>query len=101
MVLLLNTVQTLLQGLLTLILKESGGADLSVTYGQNLSFFERGYAAGEGLIDGQDASTYGWDLDEEVEGTGYLPYSADRGWARPGLETVLKEDGRNLNYSCW
>ena len=83
-------------GVINIILKESGGADLSATYGQNLSFFERGYAAGEGLIDGQDASTYGWDLDEDVEGTGYLPYSADRGWARPGLETVLKEDGRNL-----
>ena len=48
------------------------------------------YAAGEGLIDGQDASTYGWDLDEDVEGTGYLPYSADRGWARPGLENSSK-----------
>ena len=83
-------------GVINIILKESGGADVSVTYGQNLSLFERGYAAGEGLIDGQDASTYGWDLDEEVEGTGYLPYSADRGWARSGLETVLKEDGRNL-----
>jgi iron complex outermembrane receptor protein len=83
-------------GVINLILKETGGADLSVTYGQNLSYFERGYAAGEGLIDGQDASTYGWDLDEEVEGTGYLPYSADRGWARPGMETVLKQDGRNL-----
>ncbi len=83
-------------GVINIILKEAGGSDLSVTYGQNLSFFERGYAAGEGLIDGQDASTYGWDLDEEIEGTGYLPYTADRGWARPGLETVLKQDGRNL-----
>jgi len=83
-------------GVINLILKETGGADLSVTYGQNLSYFERGYAAGEGLIDGQNASTYGWDLDEKVEGTGYLPYSADRGWARPGMETVLKQDGRNL-----
>jgi iron complex outermembrane receptor protein len=83
-------------GVINLILKETGGADLSVTYGQNLSYFERGYAAGEGLIDGENASTYGWDLDEKVEGTGYLPYSADRGWARPGMETVLKQDGRNL-----
>ena len=83
-------------GVINLILKETGGADMSVTYGQNYSYFERGYAAGEGLIDGQDASTYSWDLDDDHEGTGYLPYSADRGYARSGLETVLKEDGRNL-----
>ena len=83
-------------GVINLILKETGGADLSVTYGRNLSYFERGYAPGEGLIAGQDSDTYGWDLDEEHEGTGYLPYSAARGWARSGLETVKKTDGRNL-----
>jgi iron complex outermembrane receptor protein len=83
-------------GVINLILKESGGADMSITYGQNHSYFDRGYAAGEGLIDGQDASTYGWDLDDEHEGNGYLPYSADRGWARPGNETILKQDGQNL-----
>jgi len=85
-------------GVINIILKESGGSDLSVTYGQNLSYFERGYAPGEGLIDGQDDTTYGWDLDEDAsgQGTGYLPYTAARGWARPGLETVLKDDGRNL-----
>ena len=83
-------------GVINLILKETGGADMSITYGQNHSYFDRGYAAGEGLIDGQDASTYGWDLDDEHEGNGYLPYSADRGWARPGNETILKQDGRNL-----
>lgn len=83
-------------GVINLILKESGGADMSITYGQNHSYFDRGYAAGEGLIDGQDASTYGWDLDDEHEGNGYLPYSADRGWARSGNETILKQDGQNL-----
>ncbi|HJO21298.1 MAG TPA: TonB-dependent receptor [Candidatus Marinimicrobia bacterium] len=83
-------------GVINLILKETGGADMSITYGQNYSYFERGYAAGEGLIDGQDENTYSWDLDTDHEGTGYLPYSADRGYARSGLETVLKEDGRNL-----
>ena len=83
-------------GVINIILKEAGGADLSITYGQNLSVFERGYNPGEGLMDGQDASSYGWDLDEESDGTGYLPYSADRGWARPGVENVLKRDGRNL-----
>ena len=83
-------------GVINLILKETGGADMSITYGQNHSYFDRGYAAGEGLIDGQDASTYGWDLDDEHEGNGYLPYSADRGWARPGNETILKQDGQNL-----
>tara|TARA_B110000240_G_scaffold143104_1_gene158358 strand:- start:413 stop:2686 length:2274 start_codon:yes stop_codon:yes gene_type:complete len=83
-------------GVINLILKESGGADMSITYGQNHSYFDRGYAAGEGLIDGQDASTYGWDLDDEHEGNGYLPYSADRGWARSGNETILKQDGQSL-----
>ena len=83
-------------GVINLILKESGGADMSITYGQNHSYFDRGYAAGEGLIDGQDSSTYGWDLDDEHEGNGYLPYSADRGWARSGNETILKQDGQNL-----
>ena len=52
-------------GVINLILKETGGADMSVTYGRNDSYFDRGYAAGEGLIDGQDDSTYGWDLDGE------------------------------------
>ena len=85
-------------GVINIILKETGGADLSVTYGQNLSEFERGYKAGEGFIDGQDDSTYGWDLDENASdnGVGYLPYTAARGWARPGVETVDKTDGRNL-----
>jgi iron complex outermembrane receptor protein len=83
-------------GVINLILKEAGGADLSITYGQNFSYFDRGYAAGEGLIAGQDADTYSWDLDIEDEGTGYLPYTSDRGTARSGLETVLKKDGRNL-----
>ena len=83
-------------GVINLILKETGGADMSITYGQNHSYFDRGYAAGEGLIDGQDASTYGWDLDDEHEGNGYLPYSADRGWARSGNETILKQDGQSL-----
>ena len=83
-------------GVINLVLKETGGADVSLTYGRHLSYFERGYAPGEGLLDGQDDSSYGWDLDSEHEGTGYLPYSADRGWARPGLETVKKTDGRNL-----
>ena len=83
-------------GVINLILKESGGADMSITYGQNHSYFDRGYAAGEGLIDGQDASTYGWDLDDEHEGNGYLPYTADRGWARSGNETILKQDGQSL-----
>jgi len=83
-------------GVINLVLKETGGTDMSVTYGQNYSYFERGYAAGEGLIAGQDADTYAWDLDTDHEGTGYLPYTADRGYARSGLETVLKEDGRNL-----
>ena len=83
-------------GVINLVLKETGGTDMSVTYGQNYSYFERGYAAGEGLIAGQDADTYSWDLDTDHEGTGYLPYTADRGYARSGLETVLKEDGRNL-----
>ena len=83
-------------GVINLILKEAGGADLSITYGQNFSYFDRGYAAGEGLIAGQDADTYSWDLDTEDDGTGYLPYTSDRGTARSGLETVLKKDGRNL-----
>ncbi|MDC0917732.1 TonB-dependent receptor [Candidatus Marinimicrobia bacterium] len=85
-------------GVINLILKESGGADMSITYGQNFSYFDRGYAAGEGLLPGQDDSSYGWDLDGEGyhEGTGYLPYTAQRGWARSGNETVLKKDGQSL-----
>ncbi len=85
-------------GVINLILKESGGADMSITYGQNYSYFDRGYAAGEGLLPGQDDSTYGWDLDGEGyhEGTGYMPYTAQRGWARSGNETVLKTDGQSL-----
>jgi len=85
-------------GVINLILKESGGADMSITYGQNFSYFDRGYAAGEGLLPGQDDTTYGWDLDGEGyhEGTGYMPYTAQRGWARSGNETVLKTDGQSL-----
>ena len=83
-------------GVINLILKESGGADMSITYGQNYSYFDRGYAAGEGLLPGQDENSYGWDLDDEHEGTGYLPYTAGRGWARSGNETVLKTDGQSL-----
>jgi iron complex outermembrane receptor protein len=83
-------------GVINLILKEAGGADLSITYGQNFSYFERGYKPGEGLIDGQDENTYSWDLDLDDIGTGYLPYTSDRESARSGLETVLKKDGRNL-----
>jgi len=82
-------------GVINLVLKETGGTDVSVTFGQNLSYFERGYNAGEGLIDGQDDTTYGWDVNEN-DGTGYQPYTADRGWARPGVEKVLKTDGKNL-----
>ena len=82
-------------GVINLVLKETGGSDVSVTFGQNLSYFERGYNAGEGFIDGQDDSTYGWDVNEN-DGIGYQPYTADRGWARPGVETVLKKDGKNL-----
>jgi len=83
-------------GVINLILKETGGADVSITYGRNDSYFERGYAYDEGLIDGQGADTYAWDLDNDREGTGYLPYTPDRGYARSGLETVHKKDGRNL-----
>jgi iron complex outermembrane receptor protein len=82
-------------GVINLVLKETGGSDVSVTFGQNLSYFERGYNAGEGFIDGQDDSTYGWDVNEN-DGIGYQPYTADRGWARPGVEKVLKKDGKNL-----
>ena len=82
-------------GVINLVLKETGGSDVSVTFGQNLSYFERGYASGEGFIDGQDDTTYGWDVNEN-DGIGYQPYTADRGWARPGVEKVLKKDGKNL-----
>jgi len=82
-------------GVINLVLKETGGSDVSVTFGQNLSYFERGYNAGEGFIDGQDDSTYGWDVNEN-DGIGYQPYTADRGWARPGVQKVLKKDGKNL-----
>jgi len=82
-------------GVINLVLKETGGSDVSVTFGQNLSYFERGYNAGEGFIDGQDDTTYGWDVNEN-DGIGYQPYTADRGWARPGVEKVLKKDGKNL-----
>jgi iron complex outermembrane receptor protein len=83
-------------GVINIILKESGGTDLSVTYGQHLSYFERGYNAGEGMLPGQGASSFGWDLDSEHEGNGYLPFTPGRGWARSGVETVLKNDGKNL-----
>jgi iron complex outermembrane receptor protein len=82
-------------GVINLVLKETGGSDVSVTFGQNLSYFERGYNAGEGFIDGQDDSTYGWDVNEN-DGIGYQPYTADRSWARPGVQKVLKKDGKNL-----
>ena len=82
-------------GVINLVLKETGGSDVSVTLGQNLSYFERGYNAGEGFIDGQDDSTYGWDVNEN-DGIGYQPYTADRSWARPGVQKVLKKDGKNL-----
>jgi iron complex outermembrane receptor protein len=82
-------------GVINLVLKETGGSDVSVTFGQNLSYFERGYNAGEGFIDGQDDTTYGWDVNEN-DGIGYQPYTADRGWARPGVQKVLKKDGKNL-----
>jgi iron complex outermembrane receptor protein len=82
-------------GVINLVLKETGGSDVSVTFGQNLSYFERGYNSGEGFIDGQDDTTYGWDVNEN-DGIGYQPYTADRGWARPGVEKVLKKDGKNL-----
>ena len=82
-------------GVINLVLKETGGSDVSVTFGQNLSYFERGYNSGEGFIEGQDDATYGWDVNEN-DGTGYQPYTADRGWARPGVEKVLKKDGKNL-----
>jgi len=82
-------------GVINLVLKETGGSDVSVTFGQNLSYFERGYNAGEGFIEGQDDATYGWDVNDN-DGIGYQPYTADRGWARPGVETVLKKDGKNL-----
>tara|TARA_B100001113_G_scaffold149702_1_gene122812 strand:- start:8615 stop:11383 length:2769 start_codon:yes stop_codon:yes gene_type:complete len=82
-------------GVINLVLKETGGSDVSVTFGQNLSYFERGYNAGEGFIDGQDDSTYGWDVNEN-DGIGYQPYTAARSWARPGVQKVLKKDGKNL-----
>jgi iron complex outermembrane receptor protein len=82
-------------GVINLVLKETGGSDVSVTFGQNLSYFERGYNSGEGFIDGQDDTTYGWDVNEN-DGIGYQPYTADRSWARPGVQKVLKKDGKNL-----
>ena len=50
-------------GVINIVLKEAGGADVSVTYGQSYSFFERGYGHDEGYITGQDESTYGGDSD--------------------------------------
>ncbi len=44
-------------GVINIILKETGGADVSITYGQSYSFFERGYGSDEALIAGQDQST--------------------------------------------
>ena len=73
-----------------------GGADVSITYGQSYSFFERGYAHDEGYITGQDESTYGWDSDPGHNGSGYLPFTGERGWARSGMQTVKKTDGKNL-----
>ena len=83
-------------GVINIILKETGGADVSVTYGQSYSFFERGYGSDEALIAGQDESTYGWDSDPGHNGSGYLPFTGDRGWARSGMQTVKKTDGKNL-----
>jgi len=83
-------------GVINIVLKEAGGADVSVTYGQSYSFFERGYAHDEGYITGQDESTYGWDSDPGHNGSGYLPFTGERGWARSGMQSVKKTDGKNL-----
>ena len=83
-------------GVINIVLKEAGGADVSITYGQSYSFFERGYAHDEGYITGQDESTYGWDSDPGHNGSGYLPFTGERGWARSGMQTVKKTDGKNL-----
>ena len=83
-------------GVINIVLKEAGGADVSVTYGQSYSFFERGYGHDEGYITGQDESTYGWDSDPGHNGSGYLPFTGERGWARSGMQTVKKTDGKNL-----
>jgi len=83
-------------GVINIILKETGGADVSITYGQSWSFFERGYSSDEGYIDGQDSSTYGWDSDPDHNGTGYLPFTGERGWARSGKQSVKKTDGKNV-----
>jgi iron complex outermembrane receptor protein len=89
-------------GVINIILKEKGTTDVSVTYGQNFSYFERGYRPHEGFVDGEGYRSYAWDLNTWEESRGYLPHDYNRKdskgntYARPGLEDVLKTDGRNL-----
>lgn len=48
-------------GVINIILKKRQGLDASVSVGQYVTSQERGYAEDEGLITGEDASTYNWD----------------------------------------
>lgn len=48
-------------GVINIVLKKRNGLDATVSVGENITTMERGYREDEGLIEGQDASTYSWD----------------------------------------
>lgn len=52
-------------GVINLVLKKRVGLDASISIGENMTTQERGYSESEGLIAGEDASTYSWDGNAE------------------------------------
>lgn len=48
-------------GVINIILKDKKGLDISASYGENYTNFERGYAENEGNIPGENDATYSWD----------------------------------------
>lgn len=52
-------------GVINIVLKNKKGIDVSASFGENITNYERGYLESEGNIAGETSSTYSWDGKKE------------------------------------
>ncbi|MEZ4697283.1 MAG: TonB-dependent receptor [Rhodothermales bacterium] len=70
-------------GVINIVLKQETGLDAQVSVGSNYSLVDRGYAETDGVLPGEDATTYNWD------GSGVIG----------PIDAVTYTDGRTANLN--
>lgn len=90
-------------GVINIVLKKRTGLDASASMGEYITTMERGYREDEGLVEGQDASTYNWDGKvEDVSIQDGLSTALHLGYGFEVLETgivYVSAEYRKHNYT--